>query len=165
MNVHRTAVLVAACVAAMAVWPVVEGAAAHWRNVNEAAKDEVIRLNREIFERVVAGRDREALRQLTHEQFLVIPPGGIVEDKAEALEGIEAFRGVTGVHVSGEQVALHGETAVVVGKVVIEGEVPPMGKVPPVRFMSVFVREGDQWRLLARSLTPCLPMVVQAGRC
>jgi hypothetical protein len=35
----------------------------------------------------------------------------------------------------------------------------------PLRAMNVFVYDGQQWRLLARSLTPCIDRAVAAGRC
>jgi ketosteroid isomerase-like protein len=132
---------------------------------DSAVHEELVRLNREIFEKVVVGRDAEAFKRFTYDDFLVIPPGGIVEDKEEALAGIDAFRNVTGVTVSDERVAVQGDTAVVIGRVVIHGEVPPMGKIPPVRFLTVFVLQDGQWRMLARSLTPCVPAVIKAGRC
>jgi ketosteroid isomerase-like protein len=133
--------------------------------LQEPEHDELVRLNRAILEKVIVERDAEALVRFTYENFLVVPPGGIVEDRAEALAGIEAFRKVKSIAVSDERVAVQGDTAVVVGKLVIEGEVPPIGKVPPTRFVAVFARQDGQWRMLARTLTPCLPMVLQAGRC
>jgi hypothetical protein len=31
--------------------------------------------------------------------------------------------------------------------------------------MSVFVNDQGRWRLLARSITPCIERAIEAGRC
>lgn len=73
------------------------------------------------------------------------------------------------VEVDDVVVADHGTTAVVVARVRTRREKPVAGAPPRVtgrsRMMNVFVREHGKWRLLARSITPCIERAVAAGRC
>jgi hypothetical protein len=94
---------------------------------------------------------------------LLIHPGGILENKEEVLAGVGAFS-VESIDMDNEVVTHHGDTGVVIARLMLYGEVQPVGRFGPMRTMSVFVRVDDEWRLLARSLTPCLPQAVQAGR-
>jgi hypothetical protein len=67
--------------------------------------------------------------------------------------------------IEDEVITQEGNTAVVVAKMTLHGVVQPVGRLGPMRTMSVFVRVDEHWRLLARSLTPCLAVAIQAGRC
>jgi len=66
-------------------------------------------------------------------------------------------------------IADHGMTAVVVARVQTRrnklGAGAPPGGTGRSRMMNVFVHEQGKWRLLARSITPCVERAVTAGRC
>jgi hypothetical protein len=126
--------------------------------------DELRRLNTELLEATIVRRDSAALARGSFDEVIVIPPGGIVENKAEALRGVRAFE-VAAIAVTDTRVMLQDNTAVVTSKLVLDGEIRGVGRVGPLRVMSVFVRDSVGWRLLARSLTPCREQAVIAGRC
>jgi ketosteroid isomerase-like protein len=126
--------------------------------------DELLMIHRGIFEAMILHHDASHFAAVALDELLLIPPGGIVESKDEALAGVGAFA-VREVLIEDEVVTQRGNTAVVVARLTLDGEVFPAGRLGTMRTMSVFVRENNEWRLLARSLTPCLPVAVQAGRC
>lgn len=109
--------------------------------------------------------DTIPLSSIALENYVVIPPGGLVETRAEAMAGVRNFDS-DNLEVQVDVVAHHDSTAVLVGTVVADGQIrgvaPQFAK---VRFMAVYVRSGGAWRLLAQSNTPCHPRAIEAGRC
>lgn len=130
----------------------------------ESNASAIIELNRAILEALIVKRDATVFENVALDQFVVVAPGGKVEDKAQAVAGVASFD-VESISVTDEQVTFAGETAVLVGKLVIDGVMQPVGRLGPMKFMAVFVRSGEEWRLLARSLTICHEMAVAHGFC
>lgn len=125
---------------------------------------EIIELNSRIMHQQILARDATLFKEVALEQFLVVAPGGRVEDKTMAAAGVGAFD-AAGIDIRDEQVIFEGVTAVLVGRIEIDGVMKPVGKLPPMKFMAVFVNGPDGWRLLSRSLTPCFPMAIERGFC
>lgn len=125
---------------------------------------EVIELNSRIMYEQILARDPRLFEQIALEQFLVVAPGGRIEDKAMAAAGVNAWD-AAGIEVSEEEVVFEGGTAVLVGRLEIDGVMNPVGKLPPMKFMAVFVEKPGGWRLLSRSLTPCFPIAIEKGFC
>lgn len=141
--------------------PVRDGEAA----ARQEPPSDLLELNRAILRRMIEERDPELLRDVALDEFLVVAPGGRVENLSQAAAGVESFSADATIEITGERVVRHGETAVVIGRLVIDGEMQPVGRLPPMKFATVFVRVGDRWRLLARSLTPCFEIAIQHGFC
>jgi hypothetical protein len=130
----------------------------------EASHDELLRAHRAVVEAMILRHDAGPFESLALDQLLLIPPGGILETKDEVVAGVRAFA-VSELTIEDEVVIRQGDTAVVIAKMTLHGEVRPVGRLGPMRTMSVLVEVDGDWRLLARSLTPCLPMAIKAGRC
>jgi hypothetical protein len=134
----------------------------------ETAQDdrarEVIELNSRIMHQQILARDPSLFEVVALDQFLVVAPGGRIEDKAMAAAGVSAWD-AAGIEVSEEQVIFEGDTAVLVGRIQIDGVMQPVGQLPPMKFMAVFIEKPDGWRLLSRSLTPCFPIAIERGLC
>lgn len=130
----------------------------------ETTEEELLRLNRELFESAILRKDATRLRTVALDSLVVIAPGGVVESKSQALAGVRAFD-VTALSIDDTRVIVEGGTAIVVGKLTLTGQIRPIGQVGPLKFMSVFIRHESTWRLLARSLTPCVQAAISAGRC
>lgn len=125
---------------------------------------EIIDLNQRIMHQQIIERDAALFDESSLEQFLVVAPGGRIEDKTQSMRGVDAWD-AEAIEVRDEQVIFHGNTAVLVGRLQIDGMMKPVGELPPMKFMAVFVRTDDGWKLLARSLTPCFEMAIQHGFC
>lgn len=41
----------------------------------------------------------------------------------------------------------------------------PVSALPPMKFPAALVRSEGRWRLLSRSLTPCLEIAIERGVC
>lgn len=136
--------------------------------VESAAQDsraqEVIELNSRIMHQQILARDPSLFREVSLDQFLVVAPGGRIEDKEMAVAGVGSWD-VAGVEVSQEQVIFEGDTAVLIGRIQIDGVMKPVGRLPPMKFMAVFIEKPEGWRLLSRSLTPCFPIAIERGLC
>lgn len=130
----------------------------------ESTASEIINLNRRIMQQQIIERDSDLFDQSSLEEFIVVAPGGRIENKTEALGGVNAWDAAS-IDVRDEQVVIHGPTAVLVGRLEIDGVMRPVGTLPPMKFMAVFVETGGEWKLLARSLTPCFEMAIQNGFC
>jgi hypothetical protein len=133
-------------------------------SAQDSRASEIIELNRRIMHQQIIERDAALFQEVSLEQFLVVGPGGRIEDKTAAVGGVNAWDAES-IEVRDEQVVFHGTTAVLVGRLQIDGVMRPVGTLPPMKFMAVFVEGADGWKLLARSLTPCFPMAIEHGFC
>lgn len=130
----------------------------------DARAAEIMELNRRILQEQIVARDATLFQEVALEQFRVVAPGGRIEDKAQATRGVNAWN-ARSVEVRDEEVLFHEGTAILLGRLQIDGEMNPVGTLPPMKFMAVFVETDEGWRLLARSLTPCFEMAIQNGFC
>lgn len=129
-----------------------------------SAASEIIDLNRRMMHEQIVDRSAGLFQELALEQFLVVAPGGRVENREEAIRGVAAFS-ADSIDIRDERVVFQDDTAVLVGRLQIHGEMRPVGVLPPMKFMAVFVDGPDGWRILSRSLTPCFEIAVQNGFC
>jgi hypothetical protein len=126
-------------------------------------------LNRQLLESVFVRGETAMLAAAALPNLVVVPPGGVVENREQVLNGVPRVAGAEAVEVDDVVVVDHGTTAVVVARVRTRREKPiagaPPGETGRSRMMNVFVHEQGKWRLLARSITPCIERAVAAGRC
>ena len=126
-------------------------------------------LNRQLLESVFVRGETAMLDSAALPSLVVVPPGGVVERREQVLNGVPRVAGAAAVEVDDIVVAEHGTTAVVVARVRTMRDKPnagtPPGDTGRSRMMNVFVHEQGRWRLLARSITPCIERAVVAGRC
>jgi hypothetical protein len=130
----------------------------------DAEETELLELNARLFEAQIIDRDPTLLEEVALPQFHVLAPGGLIEGKDQAMAGTAAWD-VTSIELSGERVIREGAVAVVMGRIDIDGTMAPVGRLAPLKYMGVFIRSDGEWRFLARSLTPCVEMLIRMGRC
>ena len=126
--------------------------------------DALIRLHQELIETAFLRGESSLLAATALPNLIVVPPGGVVERRHQVIRGL-ANVAAESVQIDDVVVADYGATAVVVARVTAKrtaGSVFGSGR---SRMMSVFVRDQEQWRLLARSITPCIERAIEAGRC
>ena len=129
-----------------------------------AEEAELLELNARLFQAQIVERDAALLGQVALPQFRVLAPGGLIEDKQQAMDGVAAWD-VVSIALTGEEVIREGPVAVVMCRLDIDGTMAPVGRFGPLKYMGVFIRSEGEWRFLSRSLTPCLDILVQLGRC
>lgn len=112
--------------------------------------------------------DTDALAQLMAPEFHFVVMNGAIETRAEILgEGpYSAGRTpsplkVRDLHVEPDRVVIRGTTGAVISTLHIDATVRGRPLPSQMRILSVFVREDDGWKLLARSITPLLRPGVQ----
>ena len=94
----------------------------------------------------------------------MVPPGGVVERRDQVIKGLPNVVAES-VQIDDVVVADHGATAVVVARVTAKRAAGGVAGSGRSRMMNVFVKDQGQWRLLARSITPCIERAIEAGRC
>lgn len=124
----------------------------------------LLKLNEDIFRAQIVAGDTSLFARHAVEEYRVLAPGGLIENRGQAIAGVRSWD-AAGVEISGAEVVRRGPVAIVLGRIDIDGEMRPVGRWGPLKFMSVFLREGDEWRLVSRSMTPCHEMLVRVGRC
>jgi hypothetical protein len=138
-------------------------------SVQAPDRQALLDLNRQLLESVFVRGETAMLASAALPNLVVVPPGGVVENREQVLNGVPRVAGAESVEVDDVVVADHGTTAVVVARVRTKRDGPVAGAPPggtgPSRMMNVFVHEQGKWRLLARSITPCIERAVAAGRC
>ena len=132
-------------------------------SANDAATS-IIELHRQVTEAMLVHGDPEPFLAATHPDFTVVAPGGKVETRKEVVAGLESIE-ADGISLSQEVVTFYGDTAVLTGRLEIDGIMKPVGDLGPMKFMAVFQRDNDHWQMLSRALTRCHPMAVQHGFC
>jgi ketosteroid isomerase-like protein len=99
--------------------------------------------------------DLSVFEQLLHPDYVIIQPGGMVENKAETLASLASDTRHWQVAQSDEMaVRVYGDTAVVIGRWTGKGL---NGDEPfdyQARFLSVWINENGQWRNIAYQATP-----------
>jgi len=125
-------------------------------------RDALLSLHRQLLESVFLRGDTTVVAAAALPNFVVVPPGGIVETRTQFLNGLQTTLSDSLV-VDEVMIADHGTTAVVVARVSTSR--PDKAGTGRSRMMSVFVYDNQAWRLLARSVTPCIERAVSAGRC
>jgi Domain of unknown function (DUF4440) len=124
----------------------------------------LLQLSADIFRAQIVRGDTTLFSQVALDEFRVLAPGGLFEDKAQVISGVDSWDAV-GIEITGEEVVRRGTVALVMGRIDIDGEMRPVGRWGPLKFMTVFIQEGGDWRLLSRSMTPCVDMLIELGRC
>ena len=131
---------------------------------NQDETQAILTLNTTLSQHMIVDRDGTLFEALAVPNFRVLAPGGVVENKEQVLRGLPLWD-VKSIEITNEAVAFHGNIAVVTNRLDIDGTMKPIGRWGPLKSMRTFVKEGDDWRLVAQSLTPCLPKAVEVGRC
>ena len=130
----------------------------------EADRAELIRLNEQVVRSSIVDRDSVLFSDLAVDEFRVLAPGGLIEGKDQAIAGLAAWD-ATAVELTDTEVVFHGPVALVMGRMDVDGEMRPVGRWGPLKYMSTWVHERGRWKLVSRSLTPCLARLVEVGRC
>ena len=129
-----------------------------------ASRDALLATHRQLLESVFLRGDTAVIAATALPNLVVIPPGGIVENRTQLLGGVQNTLSDSLV-IDEVVIAEHGTTAVVVARVSASRQGRPIVGAGRGRMMSVFVYDNQAWRLLARSVTPCSERALTSGRC
>ena len=127
-------------------------------------RDALLALHRQLLESVFLRGDTAVIAATALPNLVVVPPGGIVENRAQLLRGVQNTLSDSLV-IDDVMIADHGTAAVVIARVSATRQGRPIMGTGRSRMLSVFVYDNQTWRLLARSVTPCLDRAVSSGRC
>lgn len=132
------------------------------RGRDDAAR--LLRLDSVVLRTQIVDRESSEFARVALADFRVLAPGGMLENRTRAIAGVTAWN-ARAIRLSDREAVLHGDVALVTGRLDVDGEMQPVGRWGPIKYTSTWVREGGDWRLFSRSLTPCLDRLVAMGRC
>ena len=113
----------------------------------------LVDLNAKLFERYILHHDTERYGQVALDDYIFVASIGVIETREEVLTTADNLD-ITSLTITHNEFRHHGDTAVLVGKLDMEGSILGHTVNGQRRFMSVFVQLDGSWRLMARSLSP-----------
>lgn len=127
----------------------------------------LLEMNQRLFESLLLEQDAAFLRSISDDSFFVVAPGGVVETRQQLIDDLPSFATIDSIAVQDARVVLAEETAVVVNRLLIHGEIQgPIGEIGPITVLTVFNRAFDgEWRAVARAYSTCDPQAVAMGLC
>jgi hypothetical protein len=141
------ALLLATVLTASGCGTVASGAMAGWGD-----EQELVELNRHLFERMMLHHDATPYEEVALPEYLFVANIGIVESKEEVTTTLENLS-IEWVTIENEEIRVRDDTAILIGSMRVQGSVLGFPLPGHMRYMSVFVRTGGGWRLMAQSLT------------
>lgn len=130
----------------------------------ESEKQIILEMNQKIIQAMVVENDPSVFEKHSHPNFRVIAPGGKLENKEEVIRGVNSLD-AKAVNLSDEEIIFYGNTAILTGKMHIDGSMQPLGKLGPAKYMTVFIKVNGEWRMVSRSITPCAQIAIDNGFC
>jgi ketosteroid isomerase-like protein len=116
------------------------------------AEDEIRRLN-EVERKAFLDRDLKTLAQIWSDEFIVNNPLNKLVTKKQVLEMMESgFLAQTSLEKQIEYLRVSGNTVIVAGcETVTWGKrMPRAGQSDQLRFTSIWMKEGEEWKEVAR---------------
>lgn len=130
----------------------------------EGDEQVLIELNERLARSQIVEKDPSFLEEVAVAQLRVLAPGGLIEGKQQVIAGLSGWDAID-VTFSKTEITFYQNIAIVSGRMDIDGTMHPVGRWGPLKYMSTWVKDEGRWRLLSRSLTPCLPKLIEMGRC
>ena len=113
----------------------------------------LIDLNAELFERYILYHDTETYATTALDDYIFVASIGVIETREQVLTTADNLD-ITALTITHNEFRHHGDSAVLVGTLDIEGTILGYNVDGQRRYMSVFVHQDGRWRLMARSLSP-----------
>ena len=110
-------------------------------------------IDRKIWKEYMLDHNTEPLREYSTDDYIFVASIGVLEYREQVLT-TAANLDIESVRIKYDDVVLQNDTAVLIGTHEVKGKV--LGHEIPglMRFISVFTKVEDGWKLLAQSLTP-----------
>jgi hypothetical protein len=112
----------------------------------------LVSVNKETLERYLLQHDTRLYRDNALPEYLFLANIGIVESREEVVTTAGNLR-VSRASVENEHTLINDNTAVLIGLLDLEGSVMGTRLPNQMRYMTVFVRKPEGWRMLSQALT------------
>jgi hypothetical protein len=123
----------------------------------EALERMLIDLNQRVLVEYVLHNNTALLEEVARNDFFLVGPAGI-EPRKQVIATVGNLE-ADSVSVKNTEIRLYGSpvasSAVLAGRLRAKGSLGGR-PLPVLTYLSVYVRDGDKWRLAARSLTPLM---------
>jgi len=113
----------------------------------------LVRLHTEMMEEYVLHHNTELYAETTMDDYLLVVEIGLIETRDEVLTTVGNLDMKT-VNLTNEEFLHYGDTAVLIGKMELDGSILGHTVAGKVRYMSVFIKHHGQWKMLSGSFSP-----------
>ncbi|HVL78148.1 MAG TPA: nuclear transport factor 2 family protein [Sphingomicrobium sp.] len=114
---------------------------------------ELAALNERVLRAYALGHDSDGYAALAHPRYKIVVEPGLIENRDMAVKGVGNLS-FNRFDVTTRSVDIVGDSAIVITTIEAEGRVGNQAFPPRMTMMHFFTREGGEWRLLGRSMTP-----------
>jgi len=113
---------------------------------------ELEKLNDFIFSEYILSHNVAPLEEYASDDFVLVAAPGILETKAQVMHDVQNLN-ISSLKIMSDTILMHGDVGVVIGVLQMEGTI--LGRPVPnkIRYSSTFVREENEWKLIARTMT------------
>ena len=126
-------------------------------------EDYLIQLNREMLEQYILYHNTEPNSRIMLNDYIFVASIGVIETKEEVISTVGNLD-IHSADITHNEFRRHGQTAVLVGTLGMQGSISGNNINSQIRYMSVFIYQQDKWRLMARSFSPIVhPSVLYGG--
>jgi uncharacterized protein (TIGR02246 family) len=124
---------------------------------NASAEQAVRQLDQDLMG-AMAKNDTALFERVATDDYTATNPIGMNSTKAQAIAGAKNFK-FESLNTDDVNVRTYGDTAIVTGRATVKGQLKTAAdKMQDIsgqyRYIRVYVKQGDQWRVAASQLTP-----------
>lgn len=123
------------------------------QSTNDQQEDDLLKLNEYLFKEYILNKNTQPIEEIATEDFVLIAAPGMIENKKQVIEGVKNLS-ISSVNITVNKVIETENLGIVIGVLEMEGTImnrPVPGK---IRYTSTFVKQGNAWKLQARTMTP-----------
>ncbi|MEZ4803396.1 MAG: nuclear transport factor 2 family protein [Gelidibacter sp.] len=117
--------------------------------------EELTRLNTTLFKNYALDNNTELFELTASDDFMLVSAIGHLETKEQATKGVKNVI-LTDLKVTTDTIIVKQNVGIVIGVLKMEGTIMKRPIPNDFRYMSVFIKEGENWKLQSRSMTPIL---------
>ncbi len=117
---------------------------------DDDVEEQLVQLNTELLKQYMLHHNIERYEQVALDDYIFLAGIGVIETKEEVLATVENLD-IDSVAITNEEFRLYGPTAVLVGRLDVDGRVLGTQLPGQIRYISVFVEHEGEWRLLSRA--------------
>lgn len=123
-------------------------------------------LNRQLFETQMLDGSELLLLERSVAEYVVVGPGGVVENRDQVIRGLGAFSALDSVSITNEVVRVVGGVAVVTNRLRLHGNLNlPVGPLGAMTVATTYAWTDARWMAISRTTTPCNPRAIERGLC
>lgn len=126
-------------------------------------EEQLVRLNKKMMEQYILHHNTELNEEIMLDDYIFVASIGKIESKEDVINTVGNLN-IQSASIAHNEFRHHAPTAVLVGTLNMEGSIDNQRMNAQIRYLSVFIFQNDEWRLMARSFSPIVhPSILYGG--